>query len=707
MQSEKSNDADRKEFRNPSFIQSLSQPSGEYTPIPFWFLNDDLSHEELRRQLRDFRDHGVYGVIPHPRMGLSDRIQYLSPMFFSYIRTVTETAAELGMRVVLYDEGMYPSGSAGGMIVRENPDLASRGLGLVEAPRSDDKVLAETKEGFLVERFSGGTIRGIHFGEDDGEENAPQSADILNPEAVKRFIELTHEAYFREAGQYFGNTIIGFFTDEPSILGRNTQGLFPWSKDFGAVFTAAGGSLSGLAALFSGNENEETRLYHRLILEREGKVYYGALSAWCESHGIALMGHPHQSDDIEVQRYFHVPGQDLVFRWVAPETGGTSGMDSVMGKCSADAARLMGRRRNSNECFGACNRQGNPWFFTGSDMKWYIDWLAVRGVNLFIPHAFYYSLAGARSQERPPDVGPGNIWWGHYRKWAAYMTRLSWLMTDIDFQAETAVACRNLDLHPEVAKPLMESQRSFQYLPESLWPECRESQGKLICRGMTYQAVIAPPDLWPGVPHDPNEVQADIFCAVPQPQLRCARFQREGISCWLLTNEGENTIDTEAMINIQTPLAQYDLWNGKAYRLNTKNQNGKAVFHLSLLRRESLLLFAVESKALWDNLSEKLETPYIVPDFTLAEEHAEALQKVYFADLACQENAVTIIVQAEEMAELYVNGSFLDASFWNPHRFLIPGGMLNQKSNELRLVVTGSKANQYGKPVAYGIRESY
>ena len=42
---------------------------------------------------------------------------------------------------------------------------------------------------------------------------------------------------------------------------------------------------------------------------------------------------------------------------------------------------------------------------TASDMKWYIDWLGLRGVNLFIPHAFYYSVTGERKEERPPDVG--------------------------------------------------------------------------------------------------------------------------------------------------------------------------------------------------------------------------------------------------------------------------------------------------------------
>ncbi len=410
-----------------SFLDTLNHPSREYTPIPFWFLNGNLTHREIRRQMRDFCDHGVYGVVLHPRMGLSRRIAYLSPVFFRYIRTAVETAAELDMKIVLYDEGMYPSGSAGGQVVREHPEWASRGIALTEKPCKGDRILSVTPSGTLVERFSGGTIRGVHYGTDDGEPDAPASADILNPEAVNRFVELTHEAYWREFREFFGTTIIGFFTDEPSILGRNTTGLLPWTKGFADLFQSAGGRLEGLTALFSGEENRDTALYRRMTLQREGEIYYSRLSQWCEDHGIALMGHPHQSDDIETEKYFHIPGQDLVFRWVAPEKGGTSGMDSVMGHCAADMARWMGRRRNSNECFGACNREDNPWYFTGSDMKWMIDWLAARGVNMYIPHAFYYSLQGKRSMERPPDVGPGNIWWPHYRKWAKYMARLSCL----------------------------------------------------------------------------------------------------------------------------------------------------------------------------------------------------------------------------------------------------------------------------------------
>lgn len=296
----------------------LSKPSREFTPIPFWFLNGNLTHDEIRRQLNDFNAHGVSGVVLHPRIGLAKRIRYLSKEYFSYIRTAVKEAAALNMTVVLYDEGMYPSGSANGMVTAGRPDLVSQGITLVSKSQPGDEVLAETPKGVLVVRRSGGTIRGIHWGEDDGEPNAPESADILNPEVVQRFIGLTHDAYYRELKEYFGNTIIGFFTDEPSILGRNVEKMFPWTKGFAQLFTEAGGKLENLTALFEKTENADTQLYNQMILDREGGVYYAALSGWCEQHSICLMGHPHQSDDIEVEKYFGIPGQDLCLRWIAP-----------------------------------------------------------------------------------------------------------------------------------------------------------------------------------------------------------------------------------------------------------------------------------------------------------------------------------------------------------------------------------------------------
>ena len=77
----------------------------------------------------------------------------------------------------------------------------------------------------VIDRPSGGFIRGLHYiGEGPGEETPP-AADILNPEAVRSFIELVYDRYAAEFSEDFGKTILAVFTDEPSMLGKGGRGI--------------------------------------------------------------------------------------------------------------------------------------------------------------------------------------------------------------------------------------------------------------------------------------------------------------------------------------------------------------------------------------------------------------------------------------------------------------------------------------------------
>jgi hypothetical protein len=84
------------------------EPPHEFSQIPFWFWNDDLSEAELLRQIEDFQAHGVHGFLIHPRAGLPKSIGWLSERMIGFMRFAIERAAERDMRVILYDEGMYP-----------------------------------------------------------------------------------------------------------------------------------------------------------------------------------------------------------------------------------------------------------------------------------------------------------------------------------------------------------------------------------------------------------------------------------------------------------------------------------------------------------------------------------------------------------------------------------------------------------------------
>jgi hypothetical protein len=515
-------------------------PGNEYTPIPFWFWNDALTEEELLRQIRDFADHGVMGFVIHPRIGIPEELPYLSDAYLDLVEKVLEEAEALGMTVILYDEAMYPSGSGHGEVVRGNPEYASRGLKLVrekcgdpirladvlgesdvlvsaQAVRLDGDVLSDPgasvvlsavdgqitfdapEDGWsillFIETYSGGTIRGIHFGEDDGEPNAPAAADLLNSLATQKFIRTTHERYYSRVGRFFGKTVIAFFTDEPDILGRShIKGMKAWTSRFLESFVGEGCSEMELPLLWLDGPGAEgvKKLYRKAINRRMADTYYRPLAEWCEQHGIALTGHPAASDDIGLLDHFHIPGQDVVWRWVAPENElGIEGHHSTAGKCSSDAARHRGRRRNLNEVLGVC-APGNGWALTGADMKWYIDWLAVRGVNLYSPHAFYYSINGPRRlHERPPDVGPNNIWWPHYGQFAQYMKRMSWVMTDSVNVTTVAVLCQEDWLPWRIAKPLYCAQIEFNYLEEQLVAgRCKVEDGQLRIAEQSYRVVI-------------------------------------------------------------------------------------------------------------------------------------------------------------------------------------------------------------------------
>ena len=459
----------------------------EFTPLPFWFWNDELTEDELKRQIGEMQDKGIEGFVIHPRKGLSESIPYLSEPFFHFVRFAVEEAARRDMKVVLYDEAMYPSGSCHGEVVRSNPSFASVGLARVCNVGPDGKENIT----FRMEP-SGGTIRGVHDGEDDGEPNAPKSADLLNPAAVARFIELTHERYYHELKEHFGNTIIAFFTDEPCILGRCARkGLIPWSAGLMEEFVAAGGSEGMLPDLFAEGENAAKRIYRRVVHERLANSYYRQLSEWCQAHDIALMGHPEKSTDIGYLNYFHIPCQDVVWRFVAPEDElYITGEHSTMAKCSSDSARHRHKRRNGNECFGVCSKPETPEVFTELDMRWYLNWLFVRGVNPVVPHAFYYSVRGDRGLERPPEVGMHNPFWPRYGELSAYIRRLCAMLTDVHNGARVAVLCTADQLSWQIARPLFEGQIEFNYLEEELLSGCQVEDSSVTIAGYRYPLIL-------------------------------------------------------------------------------------------------------------------------------------------------------------------------------------------------------------------------
>jgi hypothetical protein len=229
-------------FSNAQKINNeFIDPPREFSVMPFWFWNDTLKADEIVRQIADFDAHGVYGFVIHPRMGLPADMKFLDEEMLGLMKVAIEEAERRDMKVILYDEGSYPSGSCEGQVVAKNPAHAARGIIKIDLKPGEEPKLEENwnlltimdspkgQRFAVIERPSNGHIRGLHWVDDkEKKEDLPAAGDILNPEAVASFIELVYDKFADNFGDHFGKTILAVFTDEPNPLGRgNKRGVVP------------------------------------------------------------------------------------------------------------------------------------------------------------------------------------------------------------------------------------------------------------------------------------------------------------------------------------------------------------------------------------------------------------------------------------------------------------------------------------------------
>jgi len=486
-------------------FEGYADQAREFSQAPFWFWNDRLDKAEIVRQLDDFQAHGVHAFIIHPRAGLPRDLAWMSRGLLAYMRFAIEEAARRGMWIMLYDEGMYPSGSSAGQVVAENPDYACRGLvqvDLTTAPpgatvhgiRIGDCGVALTNRQTLVavvtrqhdqhriaivDTSIGSTIRGLHFVEDDPprrddcrnvDENHPPAGDILNPQAMQCFIRLVYQGYYDAFGEHFGTTIKAIFTDEPGLLGRGARSTCDPRPGTTGILDFVNALLGydftpHLPALWDAAEPDAAQhclAYARAIRARLEATYYRPIADWCGQHGIALTGHPADSEDLGMLRHFQIPGQDVVWRYIEPGCeSALVGPHSTMAKGAASAMLHLGRRRNLNEFAGAYGHA-----LTFEEYRWLALWLLIRGCNLLVPHAFYYSIRGPRIDERPPDVGPHSPWWERYAAFTALTGKLCWLNTDSEHICTVAILGQANRLPWEAARICFENQIDFNYIED-------------------------------------------------------------------------------------------------------------------------------------------------------------------------------------------------------------------------------------------------
>jgi hypothetical protein len=452
--------------------KTFQNPSSEFRGAPLWSWNNQLDREQLLRQIDYFKAMGLGGFHIHVRTGLDT--EYLGSEFLDIVRACVLKAKDEKLLAWLYDEDRWPSGFAGGRVT-ENEAWRAKYVLWTQVPygqageaRMDPNysswaIAGRNEKGVLLARYEV-ELRGGYLAHyrclAQGETARPGTtvwyayletmrpsvwyngqayADMLNPEAVRKFMEVTHEAYAGAVGEFFGTTIPAIFTDEPQLINKkcfrtpeDTEDLvIPWTTDFAKSYEETYGEklTDHLPELFwEWPERKVSTVryrYHDHLSERFVRSFADQVGGWCESHGLALTGHVMEEPKLGTQtaavgeamrsyRSMQIPGIDML----------ADHHEYTTAKQAQSAARQYGRRGVMSEIYGVTN-----WDFDFVGHKGAGDWQAALGVTVRVHHLTWVSMAGEAKRDYPASIGYQSPWYREYGLVEDHFARLNTLLT--------------------------------------------------------------------------------------------------------------------------------------------------------------------------------------------------------------------------------------------------------------------------------------
>lgn len=466
-------------------VQELLEGRGGSYILPFLWMRGE-EETVIRRELSKIDECGIKAVClearPHP--------DYAGEGWWHDVDIVLDEAKKRGMKIWILDDAHFPTGMANGLLEQKYPGRAKQyvdtkcfdiagpmpyaNLDIQEImkkqftwmdigkeilpPLKDKKELLSVtamrliendiiseesidltefvRDGMLTYSFPEGVWRVfVTFTTYDGE-GKRNYINVIDRESVQVLIEAVYEKHYERYQEEFGQTLAGFFSDEPGFdnsvgfgmdesIGRKLMPL-PWNKEVPLLMETRLGKKwkTLLPYLWYASEKEQvsvdTRfIYMDIITRLYEKNFSCQLGEWCTAHGVEYIGHviednnQHSRLGCGAGHYFramsgqHMAGTDSIGgQAVYGNPDGTRHGWSVsdgqffhyaIHKMGASAALFDPKKRGRFMCetYGAYG-----WGSGVKNMKWITDHLISRGVNYLVPHAF--SMAEYPDQDCPP-----------------------------------------------------------------------------------------------------------------------------------------------------------------------------------------------------------------------------------------------------------------------------------------------------------------
>ena len=556
--------------------ENLAGRQGSYI-LPFLWLHGE-PQERVKEEIIAIKNSGIREFCAESR----PYKDFGKEVWWEDFGFILKTAQELGMKVWLLDDRHFPTGYANGYL--EAPERAHLRKKLVRERVADVvgpmpkaklypagfltkdieeivQVVAyrhcDSKEGLdfstavdLTDKLQNGLIYWdipegvwricVMIRTDVGFSNGDRFSyyiDMLEKESCKAMIEAVYEPHYQHFKEYFGNTFVGFFSDEPGFLnnyGSYANGLgqvyesYPWRADLAKRIAESAGMPEETVRLAMPAMWEDLgpitaairNHYMEVVTQLFQENFSDLLGDWCREHGVLYIGHIIEDQDchmhmahgpghffrgtngqdmagIDIVLFQDVPGlADHVHRGELYDKGAADAafFRYTMPKLAASHAHIQPRKQGRAMCeifgaFGWC--EGLPY------MKALTDSMLISGINHFVPHAF-------TPKDEDPDCPPHfynggrNEQYPLFKNLMEYMGRCSHALSGGRHKADVAVFY-NAEGHWSdgknqsfryICRELTQNLLDFDIIPNDTLRDAPVENGRLLVNGEDYGALI-------------------------------------------------------------------------------------------------------------------------------------------------------------------------------------------------------------------------
>lgn len=546
-------------------IKKLLRDQGGNYILPFFWQHGE-TEEVLREYMQVIHDSNIGAVCiesrPHP--------DFCGPGWWRDMDIILDEARKRGMKVWILDDSHFPTGYANGALKDAEENLCRQSLtyrkvegirgGTIFKMDCGEYKTCEDWQPNMLESYIMGPLDRIYTDDEligitavrcgggnpdediislTGDEEKPDLEwqvpegkwnlyfcyltrnrgfhrdyiNMMDKESCRILIDTVYEAHYEHYADDFGQTIAGFFSDEPELgnghmfeMGKDVYETEDqaWSREVTEALKERWGTeyKKYLPLLWEQDFSAEARAkvrfdYMDTVTRLVETDFSWQTGDWCRSHDVEYIGHviednnQHGRTGSSLGHYFRgLAGQDMsgiddIGGQVHPQgehqeegtwTGGKRDgyfYHYALAKLGASAAALQPWKKGR----AMCEIFGNYGWAEGVRLeKYLIDHFMVRGINYYVPHAF--SPKEFPDSDCPPHfyAHGHNPQYRHFGKLMQYTNRVCELISDgvhtapaaILYHAESGWSGRYMYMQ-EPAMYLADRQIDYDFVPADVF----------------------------------------------------------------------------------------------------------------------------------------------------------------------------------------------------------------------------------------------